>query len=146
MLRCRQVYCSKAGASAMRKVILFVLSIAMVAAGLYVLAAQTFWSPVVYGWFVLMGAFLTWAGTYLLSADFVEPILGRWRLAVWGLLAAIAVVAIVGWLLIAYPMSWVVIVAGALAAVVGWYGVVLNLRAVLRLMRQRPERRGDEGA
>jgi hypothetical protein len=113
----------------------------MVAAGSYVLTAQTFWSPVIYGRFVLMGAFLTWAGVYLLWADFIEPVLGRWRLApLGGLLAVIAVVAIVGWLLIAYPTFWVFIVAGTLMAVVGWYGVVLNLRAVLRLMRQRPER------
>jgi hypothetical protein len=128
----------------MRKVILFILSIAMVAAGLYVLAAQTFWSPVIYGKFLLMGAFLTWAGIYLLWADFIEPILGVRLAAIVGVsLIAIAVVAIVGW---TYPMLWVVILAGAIMALVGWYGVVLNLRAVLRLMRQRPERRGDEGA
>jgi hypothetical protein len=128
----------------MRKVILFLLSIAMVAAGLYVLAAQTFWSPVIYGKFLLMGAFLTWAGIYLLWSDFIEPVLGVRLAAIVGVsLIAIAVVAIVGW---TYPMLWVVILAGTIMALVGWYGVVLNLRGVLRLMRQRPERRGDEGA
>jgi hypothetical protein len=128
----------------MRKVILFLLSIAMVAAGLYVLAAQTFWSPVIYGKFLLMGAFLTWAGIYLLWSDFIEPVLGVRLAAIVGVsLIAIAVVAIVGW---TYPMLWVVILAGTIMALVGWYGVVLNLRGVLRLMRQRSERRGDEGA
>ena len=65
--------------STIRKTILFILAIAMLVAGLYVLVAQYFWSHIIFGKFVLMGAFLTWAGIYLLWADFIEPILGMWR-------------------------------------------------------------------
>jgi hypothetical protein len=53
-------------------------------------------------------------------------------------LIVIAVVAIVWWLLVAYPTLWVLILGGALMVIVGWYGVFLNLREVRRLLRQRP--------
>jgi uncharacterized membrane protein YfcA len=53
-------------------------------------------------------------------------------------LIVIAVVAIVWWLLVAYPTLWVLILGGAIMAIVGWYGVFLNLREVRRLLRQRP--------
>jgi hypothetical protein len=52
-------------------------------------------------------------------------------------LVVIAVVAIVGLLLVALWKLWLVILGGALIAVIIWYGVVLNLREVLRLLLQR---------
>jgi hypothetical protein len=61
----------------MRKAVVFILGIAMVVGGLYVLAAQFFWSQYILGKFVLMGAFLATLGAALLWAEFIEPKLGN---------------------------------------------------------------------
>jgi hypothetical protein len=61
----------------MRKVIVFILAIAMIVGGLYVLASQFLWSHYILGRFVMMGAFLTTLGFALLWAAFIEPILGN---------------------------------------------------------------------
>ncbi len=51
-------------------------------------------------------------------------------------LMIIAVVSIVCWLVVAYPTFWILVISGAAIAVAGWYGVVLNVREVLRLLRK----------
>ena len=56
--------------------ILLVLSIAMVIGGLYVLAAELFWTPVIYGVFIMGGVSLVTVGSYLLWENFLAPILG----------------------------------------------------------------------
>jgi hypothetical protein len=61
----------------MRKATVFILAIAMVAGGLYVLAAQLFWSHTIWGKFLLMGAFLVTLGAGILWAGFIEPIWGN---------------------------------------------------------------------
>lgn len=61
----------------MRKVIAFILAIAMLVVGLYILAGQFLWSPYIWGRLVMMGAFLTTLGVALLWAAFIEPILGN---------------------------------------------------------------------
>jgi hypothetical protein len=64
---------------ALRKAILFVLAIAMIVVGLYVLAQQLIWGRGLFGKSVAAGSLLTVIGTYVLWADFIEPILGMWR-------------------------------------------------------------------
>jgi hypothetical protein len=61
----------------MRKVIVFILAIAMIVSGLYVLASQFLWSHYISGRFVMMGALLTTLGVALVWAAFIEPILGN---------------------------------------------------------------------
>lgn len=61
----------------MRKVILFVIAMAMIVGGLYVMIAQLFWSPVIFFMFVMGGGVLAFAGIYLLWEDFLAPLLKR---------------------------------------------------------------------
>jgi hypothetical protein len=60
----------------MRKRLLFVLSVAMLVGGLYLLMAELFWLDERYGFMVLMGVTLIAMGAYLLWADFIAPALG----------------------------------------------------------------------
>ena len=60
----------------MRKRLLFVLSVAMLAGGVYLLATELLWVEQRKGLTVLMGLMLVAFGAYLLWADFVAPVLG----------------------------------------------------------------------
>ena len=60
----------------MRKIILLVMSIAMVGGGLYWLAVQLLWSPIIHFKFVIGAAVLVTLGTYLLWEDFIAPLFG----------------------------------------------------------------------
>jgi hypothetical protein len=60
----------------MRKLLLLVLSVAMIAGGLYWLAAELLFSDTVYYQFVVGGVALVMLGAYLLWADFAAPLLG----------------------------------------------------------------------
>jgi hypothetical protein len=64
---------------AIRKVIVFILAIAMMVVGLYVLAQLFIWGHGLFGRSVPIGSFLIGIGIYVLWADFIEPILGRWK-------------------------------------------------------------------
>jgi hypothetical protein len=63
---------------AIRKVILFILAVAMLVGGLFVLAQEFIWG---HGFLksLAMGSFLVGIGIYVLWADFIEPILGMWE-------------------------------------------------------------------
>ena len=54
----------------MRKLLLFILSSAMLVGGLYLLAAELLWAERWYGW-AIMGAMLITLGAYLLWTDFI---------------------------------------------------------------------------
>ena len=60
----------------MRKLLLFVLSVAMLVGGLYLLAVELLWTEERYGSMVLAGVLLEIAGAYLLWTDFIAPALG----------------------------------------------------------------------
>jgi hypothetical protein len=60
----------------MRKAILFVVAMAMIVGGLYVLIAQLFWSPVIFFKFVIGACAIASLGIYLLWDDFLAPMLG----------------------------------------------------------------------
>ena len=60
----------------MRKLILFILSAAMLFGGLYLLIAKLLFDPFIRFRFVFGGAALAFAGAYLLWTDFVAPRLG----------------------------------------------------------------------
>ena len=53
----------------MRKLLLFVVSVAMLVAGLYWIWFEIFWAAHVRGAFVLMGAFPATVGAYLLWVE-----------------------------------------------------------------------------
>ena len=61
---------------AMRKALLFVIATAMVAGGLYLLAAELLWASVIYFKFVIGGGALVALGAYLLWEDFILPLFG----------------------------------------------------------------------
>jgi hypothetical protein len=65
--------------TAIRKAIVFILAIAMLVVGLYVLAQPFIWGHGVFGRSVTMVSFLIGIGIYVLWADFMEPTLGMWR-------------------------------------------------------------------
>jgi hypothetical protein len=60
----------------MRKIVLFVISVAMVVGGLYLLTIELFWSEIIYFRMVIAGAMLITLGSYLLWSDFLAPLLG----------------------------------------------------------------------
>jgi hypothetical protein len=60
----------------MRKRLLLVLSVAMLAGGVYLLATELLWVEQRNGLTVLMGLMLVAFGAYLLWVDFVAPVLG----------------------------------------------------------------------
>jgi hypothetical protein len=64
---------------AIRKVVVFILAIAMLVVGLYVLAQLFIWGHGLFGRSVAIGSFLIGIGVYVLWADFIEPILGMWE-------------------------------------------------------------------
>jgi hypothetical protein len=64
---------------AIRKVVVFILAIAMLVVGLYVLAQLFIWGHGLFGRSVAIGSFLIGIGVYVLWADFIEPILGMWK-------------------------------------------------------------------
>jgi hypothetical protein len=59
----------------MRKRLLFVLSVAMVVGGLYLLAVELPWAEERHGLIILIGVTLVALGAYLLWADFISPAL-----------------------------------------------------------------------
>jgi hypothetical protein len=63
---------------AIRKIILFILAIAMPVGGLIVLGQEFIWG---HGFrkSLAMGSFLIWIGIYVLWADFIEPIIAEGR-------------------------------------------------------------------
>ena len=61
----------------MRKLLLFVMSVAMLVGGLYLLAAAELFATHWYGWLSLMGFMLVMLGTYLLCTDFIAASLTR---------------------------------------------------------------------
>jgi uncharacterized membrane-anchored protein len=61
---------------AMRERLLFVLSVAMLVSGLYLLMAELFWLDERYGFMVLIAVTLVAMGAYLLWADFIASALG----------------------------------------------------------------------
>jgi hypothetical protein len=60
----------------MRKLILFILSSAMLIGGLYVAIFELFFARIIYFWFVGGGGVLAFAGAYLMWTDFIAPRLG----------------------------------------------------------------------
>jgi hypothetical protein len=57
----------------MRKLVLLVISGAMVVGGLYVLAFELLWAARSFGALLFMGAMLVLLCAYLLSTDFISP-------------------------------------------------------------------------
>jgi hypothetical protein len=60
----------------MRKLILFILSGAMLIGGLYAAVFELLFARIIYFRFVFGGSVLAFAGAYLLWADFIAPRLG----------------------------------------------------------------------
>ena len=60
----------------LRKLVLFVMSSAMLVGGLYVLAFELFSAARQFGAMFIMGAMLVMLGAYLLWADFIAPAFG----------------------------------------------------------------------
>jgi len=60
----------------MRKLILFILSGAMLIGGLYAAVFELLFARIIYFRFVFGGGVLAFAGAYLLWADFIAPRLG----------------------------------------------------------------------
>jgi hypothetical protein len=60
----------------MRKLILFILSGAMLIGGLYVAVFEVFFARLISYWFVFGGGVLAFAGAYLMWTDFIAPKLG----------------------------------------------------------------------
>jgi hypothetical protein len=60
----------------MRKLLLFVLSGAMVIGGLYLLGAEIFWSDQIITEFIVGATILIVVGAYLLWVDFIAPAFG----------------------------------------------------------------------
>jgi hypothetical protein len=61
----------------MRKVILLIITVAMIAGGLYLLAAELLWARIIYFKVVIGAAVLLTLGAYLLWNDFVGPLFGK---------------------------------------------------------------------
>jgi hypothetical protein len=60
----------------MRKLILFILSSAMLIGGLYTAVFEVFFSRIIYFRFAIGGGILAFAGAYLMWTDFIAPRLG----------------------------------------------------------------------
>jgi hypothetical protein len=60
----------------MRKLLLFIIAIAMVGGGLYLVGAELLLARRIYPQFLVGGGLLVLFGGYLLWADFVAPALG----------------------------------------------------------------------
>jgi hypothetical protein len=60
----------------MRKLLLLVLSSAMLMGGLYVAIFELLFARIIFFRFVFGGAFLAFAGAYLIWADFIAPRFG----------------------------------------------------------------------
>ncbi len=61
---------------AMRRLLLFVVSVGMLVGGLYWLVAELLLADRIYFRFVIAGAMLATLGAYLLWIDFIAPLLG----------------------------------------------------------------------
>jgi hypothetical protein len=59
-----------------RKLVLFLISSAMLVSGLYLLVFETLWAARRFGALFLMGTTLVFFGVYLLWADFIAPAFG----------------------------------------------------------------------
>jgi hypothetical protein len=59
-----------------RKALLLVISVGLIAGGLYWLAVQLFFAPVLYARWLLSGALPVFIGAYLLWEDFIAPLFG----------------------------------------------------------------------
>jgi hypothetical protein len=57
----------------MRKVSIFISSMVMLVAGLYLVGSELFWATRHFGLVVIGGAFLAALGVYLLWEDFIGP-------------------------------------------------------------------------
>ena len=60
----------------MRGMLLFIMTIAMLSAGLYCIGFEVFWAAHVRSILLAGGVFLALLGGYLLWIDFIEPSLG----------------------------------------------------------------------
>ena len=60
----------------MRKLLVIVLSTAMIVSGLFLLAGELLFADIIYFRFVIAGAMLAALGAYLIWADIVAPTLG----------------------------------------------------------------------
>jgi hypothetical protein len=60
----------------MRKLILFIFSVAMIVGGLYWVADAVFWSPIISARWISGGVLIVALGLYLLWVDFAAPALG----------------------------------------------------------------------
>jgi hypothetical protein len=63
--------------SPIRRTILLVIAVTMIAGGLWLLYEQFTVSTIIYGRFLLAGGALVFVGFVLLWEDFVAPLLGR---------------------------------------------------------------------
>jgi len=61
----------------MRKALLLIISIAMIAGGLYLVAAELLWATRIYFKVVIGGGALMSLGAYLLWEDFIGPLFGK---------------------------------------------------------------------
>jgi hypothetical protein len=59
-----------------RKLLIFLISIAMIGGGLYMLVAETFWAEHHFRKIMLAGVLLVLLGGYLIWADIIAPVLG----------------------------------------------------------------------
>ena len=59
-----------------RKLVLLILSSAMLVGGLYAAVVEIFFAPVFFYKFAIGGAILAFAGAYLIWTDFIAPRLG----------------------------------------------------------------------
>jgi hypothetical protein len=60
----------------MRKLVLFILSSAMLIGGLYTAIFELLFARIIFFRFVIGGAVLAFAGVYLMWTDFIAPKLG----------------------------------------------------------------------
>ena len=60
----------------MRKALLFVIAVAMVVGGLWLLGGELLVADIIHFKLVIGGAMLASLGVYLLWADFIAPLLG----------------------------------------------------------------------
>ena len=60
----------------MRRIFLFIFSLAMLVGGIYWIWFEVFWAAHVRGAYVMMGVLPAFLGAYLLWVDFAAPALG----------------------------------------------------------------------
>ena len=60
----------------MRKLMLLIISAAMIAGGMYFAIFELFYARIIFIWFIIGGVILAFLGAYLMWTDFIAPRLG----------------------------------------------------------------------